>query len=76
MRDQGISWTRTHEHSTTAAPYCSSKSLSAGDKTRFAFGLHEVACQSTGTGRGYLGDAVKKYLDLRDDDTMVLLADG
>ncbi len=47
MRDQGISCTRTHEHSTTAAPYCSSKSLSAGDKTRFAFGLRGLSITST-----------------------------
>lgn len=39
IRDQGTSWTRTHEHSTTAAPCCSSSSRSAGDIIFFAFGL-------------------------------------
>lgn len=37
--DQGTSLIRTHEQSTTAAPYCSTTSLSAGEMTVLAFGL-------------------------------------
>jgi hypothetical protein len=39
-------------------------------------GCMRLPVKSTGTGRGDVGKAVRKYLDLRDDDTMVLLADG
>lgn len=39
IRAQGTSFTRTQEHSTTAAPYCSMSSLSAGEMIFFALGL-------------------------------------
>jgi len=64
----GTSSTRFHEHSTTAAPYCSRSSLSAAEIILLAFGLPNSQ---------HLIDMIaERSLPLRDHNSGMLLTDG